>query len=911
MNGVGTEKVIGPSFTVTPDLAGFALRVRAVYQDGHSVLENVFSAPTALVTAVGTGAVNNAAVVLSSDTTPTEGALLTATVTDADGIAPAAITHQWQVGGIGTPFADIAGATGATFTPTQAQVGLNLRVVASYTDNAGNLEQVFSAPTMVVGDLIIGTAAAETLRGTVGEDNIQGLAGIDTLIGGTGADTMAGGMGNDTYEVGDAGDVVTEAAGEGSDTIWAYVNHTLAANVENLVFSGTSGNFTGTGNALDNLMVGGSGNNVLLGGSGADTLIGGRGHDTYEVTDAGDVVVENAGEGSDTIWAYINYSLAANLAVENLNFSGSAGNLVGIGNELDNLMVGGSGANSLMGGAGDDIHIGGAGADGMGGWIGNDTYEVTDAGDFVVENAGEGTDTVWAYVNHTLAANVENLNFSGSAGNLVGIGNELDNLIVGGSGANSLMGGAGDDIHIGGAGADGMGGWIGNDTYEVTDAGDFVVENAGEGNDTVWAYINYSLADNVENLILGGVGHLTGIGNGLDNTMRGNRGNNTLIGGSGADIMIGGLGHDTYEVTDADDVVLENAGEGSDTIWSYLGNYSLAANLAMENLVYGGSGNFTGIGNELDNLLRGGGGADAIMGGAGNDIHIGGAGIDGMAGWIGNDTYEVTDVGDFVVENAGEGIDTIWAYINYSLAANLAVENLNFSGSAGDLVGIGNELDNLIVGGSGANSLMGGAGDDIHIGGAGIDGMAGWIGNDTYEVTDVGDFVVENAGEGIDTVWAYVNHTLAANVENLIYGGSGIFIGTGNDLDNLIASGNGADTLDGGAGNDTLNSGAGHDTLIGGTGADALTGGYGNDMFVFSAAGFGNDRVTDFDTDALFGQDLLNISGLGITAATFAASVTIAQQGADTLVTIAGTTDSIQLVGVSSATINASDFLLT
>ncbi|UUZ64948.1 calcium-binding protein [Polaromonas sp. P1-6] len=363
-------------------------------------------------------------------------------------------------------------------------------------------------------------------------------------------------------------------------------------------------------------------------------------------------------------------------------------------------------------------------------------------------------------------------------------------------------------------------------------------------------------------------------------------------------------------MTDADDVVLENAGEGSDTIWSYLGNYSLAANLAMENLVYGGSGNFTGIGNELDNLLRGGGGADAIMGGAGNDIHIGGAGIDGMAGWIGNDTYEVTDVGDFVVENAGEGIDTIWAYINYSLAANLAVENLNFSGSAGDLVGIGNELDNLIVGGSGANSLMGGAGDDIHIGGAGIDGMAGWIGNDTYEVTDVGDFVVENAGEGIDTVWAYVNHTLAANVENLIYGGSGIFIGTGNDLDNLIASGNGADTLDGGAGNDTLNSGAGHDTLIGGTGADALTGGYGNDMFVFSAAGFGNDRVTDFDTDALFGQDLLNISGLGITAATFAASVTIAQQGADTLVTIAGTTDSIQLVGVSSASINASDFLL-
>ncbi|UUZ64947.1 hypothetical protein LP417_09470 [Polaromonas sp. P1-6] len=537
VTGLGKESATGPSFTVTPDLAGFALRVKAVYKDGHGVLETVFSTPTAATTLVGT--VNNVGATLVLDTTPTEGALVTATVDDTDVTGP--VTHQWQVGGIGMTFADIDGATGASFTPTQAHVGLNLRVMASYTDGAGNLEQVFSAPTTVVGDLLTGDAGDNLLTGTAGEDNIQGVSGHDTLIGGTSADTLAGGVGNDTYEVTDAGDVVNEAAGEGTDTVWAYVNHTLAANVENLVFSGTSGNLTGTGNALDNLMVGGSGNNVLLGGSGADTLIGGVGHDTYEVTDAGDVVVENAGEGSDTIWAYINYSLAANLAVENLNFSGSAGNLVGIGNGLDNLIVGGSGANSLMGGAGDDIHIGGAGADGMGGWIGNDTYEVTDAGDFVVENAGEGTDTVWAYVNHTLAANVENLNFSGSAGNLVGIGNELDNLIVGGSGANSLMGGAGDDIHIGGAGADGMGGWIGNDTYEVTDAGDFVVENAGEGNDTVWAYINYSLADNVENLILGGVGHLTGIGNGLDNTMRGNRGNNTLIGGSGADIMIGGL----------------------------------------------------------------------------------------------------------------------------------------------------------------------------------------------------------------------------------------------------------------------------------------------------------------------------------------------------------------------------------
>ncbi|UUZ70497.1 calcium-binding protein [Polaromonas sp. P2-4] len=765
----------------------------------------------------------------------------------------------------------------------------------------------------MVGDLITGDAGDNLLTGTAGQDNVQGLAGVDILISGTGADAMAGGIGNDTYEVTDAGDGVTEAAGEGTDTVWAYVNHTLAANVENLVFSGTPGNFTGTGNALDNLMVGGSGHNVLIGGSGADTMIGGLGHDTYEVTDAGDGVVENAGEGSDTIWAYLNYSLAANANVENLILSGSAGDLTGTGNDLGNLMVGGSGANTLNGGAGNDVLIGGAGGDTMVGGLGHDTYEVTDggvAGDVVTEAAGEGVDTVWAYIDYSLGANVENLIFSGSAGNLVGTGNDLDNLMVGGSGANTLNGGAGNDVLIGGAGLDTMAGGTGHDTYEVTEDGNVVTEAAGEGTDTVWAYVNHTLAANVENLVFSGTpGNFTGTGNALDNLMVGGSGHNVLIGGSGADTMIGGLGHDTYEVTDAGDGVVENAGEGSDTIWAYL-NYSLAANANVENLILSGSaGDLTGTGNDLGNLMVGGSGANTLNGGAGNDVLIGGAGGDTMVGGLGHDTYEVTDggvAGDVVTEAAGEGVDTVWAYIDYSLGAN--VDNLIFSGSTANLSGTGNELDNLMVGGSGANTLNGGAGNDVLIGGAGSDTMAGGTGHDTYEVTDAGDVVIENAGEGVDTVWAYVNHTLAANVENLVYGGTGIFIGTGNDLDNLIVSGNGADTLDGGAGNDTLNSGAGHDELTGGTGNDILTGGYGNDMFKFSALGFGSDRVTDFDTDALFGQDLLNISGLGITAATFATSVTIAQQGADTLVTIGA--DSIQLIGVSSASVNASDFLL-
>ena len=59
------------------------------------------------------------------------------------------------------------------------------------------------------------------------------------LDGGAGADTMLGGAGNDTYVVDATTDVVTEAAGQGTDTIQSSVTYTLGANVENLTLTGT------------------------------------------------------------------------------------------------------------------------------------------------------------------------------------------------------------------------------------------------------------------------------------------------------------------------------------------------------------------------------------------------------------------------------------------------------------------------------------------------------------------------------------------------------------------------------------------------------------------------------------------------------------------------------------------------
>ncbi|TWC42821.1 Ca2+-binding RTX toxin-like protein, partial [Pseudomonas sp. SJZ079] len=211
---VGTDlRVPPPAFLIgavpaIPQLVvatGLALRVRAVYKDQNGVLEQVFSAPTAPITPLGTGSVNVLPVgtVLISDTTPNLGQLLSATnaFTDANGLVGVVFSFQWQAGS-GAIFTDIAGATAATFTPTDVQNGQQLRVVVSYTDNGNTFESVTSAATAPVSNLIIGTPGNDVLNGTVFADEIQGLAGNDSLFGFAGNDVLIGGAGNDVLSGG-------------------------------------------------------------------------------------------------------------------------------------------------------------------------------------------------------------------------------------------------------------------------------------------------------------------------------------------------------------------------------------------------------------------------------------------------------------------------------------------------------------------------------------------------------------------------------------------------------------------------------------------------------------------------------------------------------------------------------------
>jgi Ca2+-binding RTX toxin-like protein len=129
---------------------------------------------------------------------------------------------------------------------------------------------------------IVGTSGPDTLYGTEdddfieglgGDDTLYGLGGNDTLDGGAGADSMIGGADNDFYVVDNALDVVTEAAGEGTDAVQASVTYTLSNNVESLTLTG-SANINGTGNSLANAIAGNSGSNILTGGDGNDALYG-------------------------------------------------------------------------------------------------------------------------------------------------------------------------------------------------------------------------------------------------------------------------------------------------------------------------------------------------------------------------------------------------------------------------------------------------------------------------------------------------------------------------------------------------------------------------------------------------------------------------------------------------------------
>ena len=162
-----------------------------------------------------------------------------------------------------------------------------------------------------------------------------------------------------------------------------------------------------------------------------------------------------------------------------------------------------------------------------------------------------------------------------------------------------------------------------------------------------------------------------------------------------------------------------------------------------------------------------------------------------------------------------------------------------------------------IVGTGKGDLLEGLDGNDTLEGGGGADTLAGGAGDDLYILPTLTSKIIENSGEGQDTIVAVGSFVLPVNVENLTIHEDGRgWRGTGNEQDNKLIGNSAGNFLDGAGGADLLDGCAGADTLVGGAGSDTLIGGDGADVFRFSPGG-GKDVISDFGSGP--GAESLNI----------------------------------------------------
>ncbi|MTE01080.1 hypothetical protein GIY56_12315 [Paracoccus sp. YIM 132242] len=485
-------------------------------------------------------------------------------------------------------------------------------------------------------DTLYGNGAANVMTGNAGGDYIWTSTGNDALYGGDGDDTLYGAEGDD-YNQG----------GAGNDYVWAYIgNDTLyGAEGADSLYGGDGDDYLigSWGGDVDAVMDGGNGNDTLsmsfltvgrvfdfetgqartpggailgtlagietfYGGSGGDTVISdGDGHRYYGQSGDDRMVAEigaetlDGGAGFDTLdTARWSGDYVLDLGTGSSNYGGELytnfeGAVLGGGNDSvtgtagANRINGGGGNDTLRGADGSDTLAGGSGSDSLMGEGGDDVY-VTDGGDAIWETAGQGNDLVLSSASLALAAHVERLTLTGTAG-LAGTGNGLANRITGNAGNNWLNGLGGSDTMIGGGG---------NDTY-VTDGLDSLSEGIGGGVDTVRSTAGVTLGANLEHLLLTGAAGINGFGNALANRITGNGGNNVLAGGDGNDTLLGGAGSDTLRGgTGADRL---DGGPGSDALWGGLGADTL--------IFRGGGDRIADFGNNIDTIAL----DDALWGG--------------------------------------------------------------------------------------------------------------------------------------------------------------------------------------------------------------------------------------------------------------------------------------------------------
>ena len=769
--------------------------------------------------------------------------------------------------------------------------------------------------------------------------------------------TFYGGKGNDVYLTRVANDsvhramdpaslggiAVVEQPGEGIDTYRSgFWSAQLPANVENLVLiapnpvSNVNLRFDGggpndfshklIGNALANTIdatlyedqlysqwwysyssfpLSGAASFRLDGGAGADTLIGGVGDDTYVIDSLSDVIVENGVNkggydySKDTVETPFETALSQYPHIENVTLVGSAP--VGA--------TGTAGSNRLDGSQN-------SASNRLSGGLGNDTYMVG-AGDTVVEQPGEGFDTVIvAATSGTIVRlsdfpNVENLRLAGALGNVDAEGDAAANVLTGSLGDNVLSGGDGDDLLYDQASEDTRGyySWSlrGRRRRAARRCGQRLVDHVrrqrharrrqrrrqprgrgptpqldvktirfgpGDGHDTLYrGYGSAPVHDVVE--------FKSGIGiTDVQATAQSGELLLTLPDGSslrlpGA-VDIGQPGAPAHRIrSDARGFRTASRSapprskpclgspdrstptESGDLLYGTAAADVIAA-LGGDDGVFGGAGNDSLDGGAGNDGVYGGAGADTLIGGTGNDLLAGGSaadvyrfsrgfGIDVIDDLLGatagvddgaidavefDATIAVADVAVYRRVDGSTPIglvlgvpatqDTVELAHTYTAGTAGAIETVRFaSGTTWDLAALKARIAGE-VGGTANDTLTGGAGADVLDGRGGGDVMTGLGGDDTYYVDSASDQVIEASTAGTDSVYSSISYGLPLNVERLVLTGSAS-LGIGNGQNNVLTGNAYANRLDGGAGSDTMIGGAGDDTYVVDASGDVVT----------------------------------------------------------------------------------------
>jgi Ca2+-binding RTX toxin-like protein len=335
--------------------------------------------------------------------------------------------------------------------------------------------------------------------------------------------------------------------------------------------------------------------------------------------------------------------------------------------------------------------------------------------------SGAGTDGFIRYGDDVLVGGTGNDGLIGDSGiSLVANVWGGDDTLFGGAGNDGLSGGGGDDLLYGGTGNDRLEAGIGTDRLEggteddeyTVDRFDTVIEQAGEGTDTVITMDTRTIDANVEAMFLGDFSNINGFGDARANRIGGGLGDNIIYGYAGADNLSGSWGVDR---------------------------------------------------------LYGGDDVDILDGGLGNDFLDGGAGRDQMTGGTGDDTFLV-NAADIVIEALNAGTDRVNATVDHTLAAN--VEILYLYGSSN--FGRGNALANTIVGSANGDALYGEAGNDAVYGANGNDFLRGGLGADRlYGGLDNDGFVFDTAlaATNIDMIMDFIAVNDTIWLDNAVFTG--------------------------------------------------------------------------------------------------------------------------------------------